>query len=285
MKSGKTGFISNIFLLAMAILCNAYFVAVVLFCKSGFLGTVFGFPMIWFLLSIFFIFLFLAKKHGLLKKIPRAIRNAIFVIVGAFVAVFASTMFFVTNPKLADGTENVKYAIILGGGITKNLSISDNVKERMQIAAEYLKNNPEVIAVVTGGQGRFFACPESKVLKPYLTSLGIDESRILEEDKAKDTIQNFIFSAKVLSEHENVSVEEILASPIAIITSDAHLSRSEKLAKRIGYKQIYGIASKTPPIYIIHSYTRESFAFIKLGLRIVFTHKPTGFLSGKNGAA
>ncbi len=276
MKSKKTGFVLDIFLFAATFLCNAYFVAVVIFCKNGFLGTVFGFPMIWFFLSIFFIFLFFASKHELFRKIPKFIRNSVFVIFGIFIAIFASSMFLVTHPKLSDGSENVKYVIILGGGITKNLGISDNVKERLQVAAKYLKNNPDVVAVVTGGQGRFSACPESKVLKPYLESLGIEEARILEEDKAKDTIQNLIFSAKVLSERENISVQEILDSPITIITSAPHLSRAELLAKRIGYTKIYGAASKTPPIYIIHSYTREAFAFIKLGLRIAFTHKPDG---------
>lgn len=277
-----------VFYIVLALLCGAYFVALSLFSPTTFLGTIAGFSMGWILLAAFFVFLALARKFNLREKISETKKNIFYSGLGFLGIIFAITLLFICHPKLLKDNlqddknlnrENPKYAILLGGGITKDAELSENVKRRAKKAADFLKQNPETIIVVSGGQGKFAPCPESNVLKPYLASLGIDEKRILEEDKAKDTIQNLIFSAEVLAEHENVSVEKILDSQIVIISSFPHIARAQQIAKRLGYKETFGLASKTPAIFVPHSYLRESCAQIKLALRILFTGKPRPIIS------
>ncbi|WP_307771229.1 YdcF family protein [uncultured Treponema sp.] len=184
-------------------------------------------------------------------------------------------LFFICNPRLSDGKENVRYVIVLGGGITKDAKLTDSVQNRVRVASEYLKSHPASLAVVTGGKGKFSPCPESDVLKPVLASYEIDENRILAENKAKDTIQNFMFSAELFAEHDGISMEEVLASPVAVVTSDFHIARPERLASRMGFSDVYGVASKTPPLFVLNSYCREICCYVKLNLRILLTGKPT----------
>jgi len=84
-----------------------------------------------------------------------------------------------------------------------------------------------------------------------------------------------LFSVKILSEYENKTVQEILNAPVAVVTSDFHLARAERLAKRSGFTDVYGVASKTPALFVLNSYSREICSYIKLNLRILFTGKPS----------
>nr|QGT51466.1 hypothetical protein Unknown280_1580 [uncultured Spirochaetaceae bacterium] len=156
----------------------------------------------------------------------------------------------------------------------KNATVSDSVQKRIAFTADYLKKHPDAIAVVTGGKSKFDPCAESDILKPALCSYGIEEDRVLAENQAKDTIQNFKFSAQLLAKNSGVDVQQILESPITVITSDFHIARAERLAKRMGFTNIYGAASSTPLLFVPNSYAREICTYVKLNLRIFLTRKP-----------
>ena len=256
-----------------------YFVAMQIASPGTFFGTFFSFSVVWLLCAVFFAVLAVLQKKKLLRTIFFKIKRNVKIFLGVFVFLCAVicgvTLFFICNPRLSDGKEKVQYVILLGGGITKDAELTLSVQNRVRVAGEYLKKQPQAISVVTGGKGRFAPCPESDVLKPTLESYGIEGKRVLAENMAKDTIENFLFSVKILSEHENKTVQEILNAPVAVVTSDFHLARAERLAKRIGFTDVYGVASKTPALFVLNSYSREICSYIKLNLRILFTGKPS----------
>ena len=256
-----------------------YFVAMQIASPGTFFGTFFSFSVVWLLCAVFFAVLAVLQKKKLLRTIFFKIKRNVKIFLGVFVFLCAVicgvNLFFICNPRLSDGKEKVQYVILLGGGITKDAELTLSVQNRVRVAGEYLKTQPQAISVVTGGKGRFAPCPESDVLKPTLESYGIEEKRVLAENMAKDTIENFLFSVKILSEHENKTVQEILNAPVAVVTSDFHLARAERLAKRIGFTDVYGVASKTPALFVLNSYSREICSYIKLNLRILFTGKPS----------
>lgn len=270
--------LSLIFLI-LAVLSGVYFVLINIASPGTFLGTIFSFSAVWLWIVVFFVLLFVLERRKVLKIICSRIskRIKIILIFLFFAGVFISglNLFFICNPRLSDGKENVRYVIVLGGGITKDAKLTDSVKNRVRVASEYFKAHSEALVVVTGGKGKFSPCPESDVLKPALASYGIDENRILAENKAKDTIQNFMFSAELFAEYDGISMEEVLASPVAVVTSDFHIARAERLASRMGFSDVYGVASKTPPLFVLNSYCREICSYIKLNLRILLTGKPT----------
>lgn len=282
----KRGRMLSFIFLFFAILSNTYYLALKLippqkFDFIGILADTFGFSIIWFLLSVFFIFLFLLRRNRMLKstllKIAAPLKICLCVLIFSGLFVSGLCLSMILNPRVQKTDESADYLIVLGGGVTRDGQLNGTVIKRLNAAADYLLSHPETLAVVSGGVGRPpFLNPysEAEVLKPALAAYGIDENRILPEDKALDTIQNLIFSAQLLSESEGLPVQTILDSSVILVTSDFHLARAERLAERIGYTDIRGISSKTPAIFIPHNYVREIGAYIKLTLRILLTQKP-----------
>ena len=260
--------------LILAILSSVYFVILQILSPLTFVATLLSFSMIWLLISGFFIFLAFSRKSHLWSKIPSFVKNLISSVIGLVSILCIINLLFIIHPTIIKENENVKYVILLGGGITKDKKLSDNVQERCKKAADYLKKNPESLVVVTGGKGYFSPCAEADVLKEYLESMGIKEKRIIVENQAKDTIQNLKYSAEILSNYENKSIQEILDSPVLIVSSFNHIARAQLLAKRMGFNKVYGSGAKTPWIFVANAYLREIFAYMKLILRIVFTNKP-----------
>ena len=265
----------TIVLSILAVLSAFYFVVLQVLSPSTFWGTLCSFSMIWIILSAFFVFLIFVRKKHLWSKLSSGLRNFIASAFGLISIIFVINLLFIIHPSLVSEKQDSKYMILLGGGITKNKTLSENVQKRCQKAADYLKEHPETLVVVSGGQTNFAPCPEADVLKEYLMSIGIKEKRILVENQAMDTIQNLKYSAELLSESENKSIQEIIDSPVVIVSSFNHIARAELLAKRMGYKEVYGIGSRTPWWYIVHSYFREILAYMKLILRIVITRQPS----------
>ena len=158
--------LSLIFLL-LSISSGAYFVLINIASPGTVLGTIFGFSAVWFWIAVFFAVLFVLEKRNILKTICGKIskRIKIILIFLFFAGVFISglNLFFICNPRLSDGKENVRYVIVLGGGITKDAKLTDSVQNRVRVASEYLKAHPASLAVVTGGKGKFSPCPEPDV--------------------------------------------------------------------------------------------------------------------------
>lgn len=261
--------------LLLATMCNMYFVALQVASPASFLGTIFGFSIIWFWLGMLFIVLFFMRRFALWNYVKKQVKICLGCIVSVLAVISVVNLVFICNPRMATGNEPVKYIILLGGGITKDAKLTDNVEQRVKKCAEYAEKHPEALIVVSGGKGPFSPCPESDVLKPALAKYGIDEERILAEDKAKDTIQNFEYSVKLLSKKTGKTVLQILSEPVAVVTSDFHLARAQRLAKRMGFKDVYGVSSKTPALFVVNTYCREICCYVKLNLRILFTGKPS----------
>ena len=121
----------------------------------------------------------------------------------------------ILNPAIVSSNESAEHVILLGGGIDKDGKLPESVIIRVEKAAEYLNQHPDSICVVTGGTLKWLPYPEAPELKNQLVKRGVAAERILVEDQAKDTIQNFQYSCKMLEEFKGESTEEILNAPTA----------------------------------------------------------------------
>ncbi len=211
---------------------------------------------------------------------------AVGVVLFVGVTVSAVNLFLILHPASCEPQPNVRatadsvtagdaqYVIVLGGGIDKHGALPPAVQARAELAAAYLREHTAALAVVTGGT--LYKLPrEAPAIQAYLVGLGIAPDRILLEDKALDTIQNFRNSAALLSEHEKVRVQTILESRVLVVTSFFHLARAERLAHRMGFSRVSGLGSPIPAYKVPDSYAREICAYIKLNLRILLTGKPS----------
>ena len=224
----------TIVLSILAFLSAVYFVILQILSPSTFMATILGFSMIWILISCFFVFLIFARKYHLWSKFPPFLKNFIPSFFGLVSILCVINLLYIIHPKTVGNETEVKYVILLGGGVTKDKKLSENVQNRCKKTADYLQKNTDAVAVVSGGLGLFAPCPESDVLKEYLVNLGISEERILCESQARDTIQNLEFSAQILADYENTNIQQILESPVLIVSSFNHLTRAQLIAKRLG---------------------------------------------------
>ncbi|WP_140920596.1 YdcF family protein [Limnobaculum xujianqingii] len=121
--------------------------------------------------------------------------------------------------------------IILGAQVIGNpAKPSRTLRERLDVAIPYLKENPNTRVIVCGGQGRKETATESSVMKSYLINNGIESQRIYEEDQSTRTIHQFIYSRSLTELGKTV-----------IVTSDFHMLRSFMLARRSGIEDISGL--------------------------------------------
>ena len=258
------------------------FYDVLLLCLSPgtFLDNVFSFTHIWLVLGTYLIFcgVYRIKKgYSFWSVWKKPVKVFVLGFAAAGVIVSVVNLCFILRPKIAEPEKSVDYVILLGGGIDKNGKLPGNVISRVEVAADFL-NRPEqknTVVVVTGGTLHWLPFAEAPELKRQLVLRGVKEERILVEDQALDTIQNFEYSCHKLADFSGVSKQDVLNSDIVVITNYFHLRRAERLAARMGFTSIKGIGAPCEKIKALHLYVREICAYVKLNLRILFTGKPT----------
>lgn len=154
------------------------------------------------------------------------------------------------DPK-ADGTN--EYAIVLGAKVKKGNIPSLSLQYRLDAALAYAQEYSHVKLVLSGGQGPDEDIEEAVVMRDFLLENGIDEDRLILEDKATSTYENLLFSQEILPSDIN---------SITIITSDYHLQRAKILASKLGWESDV-VASKTPKVVELKVRTRERVALLK----------------------
>lgn len=211
------------------------------------------FFMIWFVLAIFWLLLPVAVRFGLWRKLPKPVR----VVCGSIVTVGLLLFLLIEGVVLGQfgskGKPQLDYVVVLGAQIYEN-GPSPVLRYRLDAAAAYLKDNPETICIVTGGQGKNEPKPEAHGMADYLIAKGIEEDRILREDQSKNTTENLRNSVQFL---------DVTQDEVGIVTSNFHLFRGMGIAKKQGYAHVYGIAAKTDPLYLPNNMLRECAAVIK----------------------
>ena len=125
---------------------------------------------------------------------------------------------------------------------------------RLDAAVSYLQQNPKTLVIVSGGQGSDEHISEAQGMYDYLVQKGIEPGRILKEDRSVNTVQNLTFSAALLDKEKN---------SVAIVTNNFHLFRSMRIAKKLGYAHVYGIAAKGYPFLQPNNMLREFFGVVK----------------------
>lgn len=267
----------NIVLIVLGILSISYDATLILLNPGTFWDNVFSFTHIWLALGAYLIFLAvyrLKTKHSFWSIWKRWVKLTV-VSFGTLVAIISIiNLTLILNPAIVGTEEKADHVILLGGGISKDGVLPKSVISRVEKAAEYLNKNPDSICVVTGGTLDWLPYAEAPELKRQLAARGVSPARILVEDQAKDTIQNFQLSCKMLAEHKGMTYAEVLSTPTLIVTSRFHLRRSQRLARRMGFTNIKGIPAACPPVYVLHNYVREICAYVKLNLRILLTGEP-----------
>ncbi len=158
--------------------------------------------------------------HAHHRTLSKGLHMALTLVLVVFFAAVAITWSIIA--RSARGTENPEsdYLVVLGAGVNGTVP-SRSLRERLDAAQDYLNAHPDAVAIVSGGQGPCEEISEAQCMYDYLTSHGIDPSRVWMEEAATNTLENLRFSLDIIQEKHGSR-----PGKIAIVSSEYHLHRA-----------------------------------------------------------
>ena len=205
-----------------------------------------------FALGLILLFAGIFCKHAE-KYIPRIVRY-MFSTGVLFCVVFLTTLF--VFGKKSNVSYNEDAVIVLGAGI-QGEEVSESLRNRLDAAARYYQKNPDVIIIVSGGQGPQEKITEALAMEKYLLEQGVPAEQIVKEQMATSTRENFLYSKEILDKQFDG------VYGVVFVSSDYHIYRAKLIAKSIGFNEIAYLGSDTPWYQILPSGIRECLAVIK----------------------
>ncbi len=119
-------------------------------------------------------------------------------------------------------------ALIVLGAAVHGDRVTWVLSNRLDTAYDYAVAHPNTTLVVSGGQGDGESVTEASAMAGYLVRRGIDQSRILQEDKATSTAENFAFSKAIIDEQLGPDAS------IGFVTTRFHVYRAGRVALKGG---------------------------------------------------
>lgn len=194
----------------------------------------------------------LLPKYKMLK-IPKWIK-AIYISLLCLAVVCSSFLLIYGSNDSARYKED---AVIVLGAAVRGEQPSLTLIHRLNKAVEYHNENPDALIVVSGGKGSGENVTEAEAMEKYLKQKGVNQKKIIKEDKADSTYTNFLYSKEILDKElgENYTV--------AYITNEFHIWRAGLCAKEAGIENSTYMHAGTNFSYLISAVLRECLAVIK----------------------
>lgn len=181
------------------------------------------------------------------NRIGKGFLIAIISIVAIALALFFAALGTIISAQ-ANTAENQKTLIVLGCQI-RGSTPSRMLSDRINAAYDYLSENPEAVAVLSGGQGADEDLSEAQCMFNILTEKGISPDRLFIEDKSKNTDENIKNSLEII-EKNNLSKE------VAVSTNDYHQKRAAMICSKYGL-EARAVNAQTQAYLVPVFYTRE----------------------------
>ena len=146
--------------------------------------------------------------------------------------------------------------LVLGAGLVHGNHISLSLLYRLQRAYEEYQKNPNVMIVVSGGQGSDETISEAEAMKQWLVDRNVKESHILVENRSRNTSENFRYTMEIMNKHG------ITSKHISLVTNRFHMKRAVYLGELNGFT-----ISPKPADDLEYAqlcfYTREFFGLVR----------------------
>ena len=131
--------------------------------------------------------------------------------------------------RAVDRGEHGDYdALIVLGAAVHGDRVTWVLSNRLDTAYDYAASHPNTLLVVSGGQGDGESVTEASAMAKYLALKGIDPGRILMEDRAESTAENFAFSKAII---DNTLGPD---ASIGFVTTRFHVFRASRVAQKEG---------------------------------------------------
>ena len=250
----KTGKIVNFIILMLGVAMIAYFLALGLVVRFGQ-----SLSELWLLAGLmcvarFFVWRRIYKTGKYPPKKPVAVLRALFLVC---LVVFLAFEGVILAGGIMPAEPNLDYIVVLGARVNGR-EPSGALRNRIAVAREYLAENPDTIAVLSGGQGADEEISEAQCMFDHLTAGGIDPARLIIEDKSTDTSENLIISRELIAEAD---------VQVGIVSNDFHIFRALALARGLGWENVHGVPVPTTLFSMPHYLMREFIGVLYDGLQ------------------
>lgn len=243
----------SIILLLLGIICLVYFT---------FVNVVYGyttFSSFYLVIGIVMIVYYFSAKRlvqfSWFKNIIKPLR--ILITVGIIIFIIVEGLIIMYPKKSVDKSD---YIVILGAGI-RGENLTTTLRDRLNAAIKYMDETDfKGDIIVSGGQGPGENITEAEAMRRYLVKEGINNDKIILENKSTNTFENFKYTKEKI---KDLGETDISNTNITVITTDFHALRSNIIAKRNGYEDIKFYSSNTKWYLAPSMYAREFFAFFK----------------------
>ena len=242
----------NIIVLVLGVGMIAYYLALGLSVRFGQ-----SFQFMWLLVGAVCIlralFWFWAESRGWYP--PKIIVVPVRVLVAVVLALFLAVEGIILCAGFAKPAPNLDYIVVLGAKVNGR-EPSGALRNRIAVACDYLQDNPDTRAILSGGMGSDEQISEAQCMYENMIARGIDPARLALEDKSTDTSENLIFSRKLIPE----------GASVGLVTNNFHIFRSLHLAKGLGW-DVSGVPVFTTAISFPHYMMREFIGVMYDGAR------------------
>lgn len=223
------------------ILASAPFAGIAYVCKYVLPGYSFSFMVC---LGIIAVILFYSFIPLVGRSFPGFAKAATWIVsIGLCIGLLLAgiTEGFIIRASFGNPKEHADYMVVLGAKVRPD-GPSVSLWDRIHKAAEYMQEHPDVIAVVSGGQGEDEIMSEAQCMYEELVRAGISPDRIWMEERATSTDENMRFSLDLIEERTGVRPNRL-----AILSSEYHLFRASLMANKLGIGFV-GVPAKTSVI-------------------------------------
>lgn len=239
-----------IFALLRVVIAAAAAVCIIWSCLWFSVGSVIGIVLFG---AVLICALFCKPLWKLAKRLWKRLAGRIALIaLGAVVAfgLLVAGIFSVNMARcMYQPLDEVDIVIVLGCRV-RGETPSSLLRARCYTAAQVLKEHPEAVCIVAGGQGEGEDISEAEAMRRLMAEYGIENERVFTEDNSTSTAENFAFSLDIMQ-------REGLSGSVAIVTSDYHQYRASLYAKRAGLEATGHYSGSTSIFYFMNSWLRE----------------------------
>ncbi len=197
--------------------------------------------------AICVLFALLTFKYGRLP-VPKWLFRVCVIILTVVMSYFCFIEGMIISHMGEDGESNLDYIVVLGAKVNRNGVPSKPLYWRIDAAEKYLNENPDTVAILSGGQGADEPVSEAECMYRELVKRGIEPSRLICESKSTDTNENIRYSLELMPED----------AAFGVLSNNFHVYRAVRISEKISGREVSGIASQYKDALLIHYMAREA---------------------------
>lgn len=182
-------------------------------------------------------------------------RKRVFKMIGSLIVLLILTETFIFSTDYFNKPQKSDAIIVLGCKVNGE-NPTRFLYERTMLASRLYKEGYSEYIILSGGKGEGENISEAECMRRILINEGIDDEKLILEDKSTNTYENLVNSKKII---EDKNFKDVL-----IVSNKFHLRRAKLISDKLGLKASFsGIFVKDKWYTEIYGGLREILGLMK----------------------